>query len=70
MNKKYIIELTDSGDGSGDGILQLPPDFCLEEDWREGDDIHLSVGVGTILVKNLSREYRENLLKQAPPSLD
>jgi hypothetical protein len=61
--KKYITEILDSEDGSGDGILQFPPEMCQEEDWREGDQIHIRQENGSLILRNLSKEERENLSK-------
>lgn len=68
--RKYTAEIIDAEDGSGDGILQLPPEFCLEDDWREGDTIHMKVENGSLIMKNLTKEDRESLSKQASLPLD
>ena len=64
--KKYITEIIDAEDGSGDGILQLPPEFCAEDDWRDGDTIHIKVENGSLILKNLTKENRESLSNKAP----
>ena len=64
--KTYTAEILDAEDGSGDGILQLPPDFCIDDDWREGDNIHMKVENGALILKNLSKEERENLSNKTP----
>ena len=68
--KTYTAEILDAEDGSGDGILQLPDDFCKEDDWREGDRIEMEVVDGTIKMKNLDRNRREGIFEQIPLPLD
>ena len=68
--KTYTAEILDAEDGSGDGILQLPEDFCKEDDWREGDRIEMEVVDGTIKMKNLDRNRREGIFEQIPLPLD
>ena len=68
--KTYTAEILDADDGSGDGILQLPEDFCKEDDWREGDRIHMEVVGETLVMKNLDRNKREGIFEQIPLPLD
>ena len=68
--KTYTAEILDAEDGSGDAILQLPDDFCKEDDWREGDRIEMEVVDGTIKMKNLDRNRREGIFEQIPLPLD
>ena len=68
--KTYTAEILDSEDGSGDAILQLPDDFCKEDDWREGDRIEMEVIDGAIKMKNLDRNRREGIFEQIPLPLD
>jgi len=68
--KTYTAEILDAEDGSGDGILQLPEDFCKEDDWREGDRILMEVIDGAIKMKNLDRNRREGIFEQIPLPLD
>lgn len=68
--RTYKTEILDAEDGSGDGILQLPEDFCKEDDWREGDRIHMEVVNGAIIIKNLDRNRREGIFEQIPLPLD
>ena len=51
--KTYTAEILDAEDGSGDAVLQLPDDFCKEDDWREGDRIEMEVIDGAIKMKKL-----------------
>ena len=68
--KTYTAEILDAEDGSGDAILQLPDDFCKEDDWREGDRIEMEVVDGTIKMKYLDRNRREGIFEQIPLPLD
>jgi len=68
--KTYTAEILDAEDGSGDGVLQLPEDFCKEDDWREGDRIHMEVVDGAIIMKNIDRNKREGIFEQIPLPLD
>jgi len=68
--KTYTAEILDAEDGSGDAVLQLPDDFCKEDDWREGDRIEMEVVDGTIKMKNLDRNRREGIFEQIPLPLD
>lgn len=69
--KNYVAEIVDSEDGSDEVILQLPPDFCKEDGWLEGDTIEWSVeSNGNIVMKNLSKVQRESISNQAALPLD
>ena len=68
--KTYTAEILDAEDGSGDAVLQLPEDFCKEDDWREGDRIHMKVVNGGIIMTNLDRNRREGIFEQIPLPLD
>ena len=68
--KTYTAEILDAEDGSGDAVLQLPEDFCKEDDWREGDRIEMEVIDGAIKMKNLDRNRREGIFEQIPLPLD
>ena len=68
--KTYTAEILDAEDGSGDAVLQLPEDFCKEDDWLEGDRIEMEVVDGAIKMKNLDRNRREGIFEQIPLPLD
>ena len=68
--KTYTAEILDAEDGSGDAVLQLPDDFCKEDDWREGDRIEMEVVDGAIKMKNIDRNRREGIFEQIPLPLD
>lgn len=67
---KYTAEIVEAEDGTDDVILQLPPDFCKDDDWREGDTIKWGVENGQVIMTNLSKVERENLSNQTSPPLD
>lgn len=64
--KKFTAEIIEADDGTGDGILQFPDEFINEQDWREGDNIHMEVINGELIMRNLDWMKRENLSDQAP----
>ena len=70
MSTSFIAEIKDAEDGSGDGILEFPPEFCKEQDWCEGDIIDMVVEGESLILRNLSKEEREGISKQASKPLD
>lgn len=56
----FTVTVEDAADGSGDGIIQLPDTFIKQEDWREGDVLDWEVTDGRIILKNLSKQERED----------
>ncbi len=64
--KNFTTEIIEANDGTGDGILQFPEEFIKEQDWREGDRIHMSVIDGQLIIRNLDWMERENLSNKAP----
>jgi hypothetical protein len=68
--KPFTTEIIEAGDGTGDGILQFPDEFVKEQDWREGDQIHMEVINGELVIRNLDWMKRENIFNQASQSLD
>ena len=61
--KTYIAEILEAEDGSGDSILQLPEDFCKEENWLEGDTLEFEVEGQAIIIRNIDRNKRESIPK-------
>lgn len=57
--KTYISTLIEAEDGSGDGILQLAPEFCQENDWQPDDVLHMKVQEKTIIIENISKKNRK-----------
>lgn len=59
--KTFTTEIIEADDGTGDGILQFPEEFITEQDWREGDRIHMEVISGQLVIRNLDWIDRESL---------
>lgn len=62
--KRWIIEMQDSADGSGDGILQLPDELWNElttRGWQVGDVLEIDLGVepGSAVIRNRYVECRQ-----------
>ena len=53
MNKTYITTIEDAPDGSGDGILTLPPELCEEMGWTEGTILNFELENGAIVMKEI-----------------
>ena len=64
--KTYKAEILDTNDGTGDAILQLPPEFCADEDWQAGDTIVFSLKNGALSIRNKSKEHRESKNRHLP----
>jgi hypothetical protein len=43
MSKRYIIDLQEADDGTGDAILQFPDELLAETGWKEGTVLNLRV---------------------------
>ena len=50
-SKKYIVTTKDTGDGSGDLMIEFPPELITELGWREGDDVDYEIIDGVLIVK-------------------
>lgn len=62
--KRWIIEIQNSRDGSGDGILQLPDelwDELVAEGWQVGDvlEMDLAAKLGSAVIRNRYAECRQ-----------
>jgi hypothetical protein len=63
-SKRWIIDMQDAGDGSGDGILQLPDELWSElvaKGWKVGDilEIDRSAKPGSAVIRNRYAECRQ-----------
>lgn len=47
---KFTTTLIDTGDGTGDGLLELPDDLLALLGWREGDILSIEVPEPSVLV--------------------
>jgi hypothetical protein len=43
MSKRYIIDLQEANDGTGDAILQFPDELLAETGWKEGTVLNMRV---------------------------
>ena len=43
MNKRYIADVIEANDGTGDQILQFPQELVDEMGWKEGTVLNLEV---------------------------
>ena len=43
MNKRYIADVIEANDGTGDQILQFPQELVDEMGWKEGTVLNLKV---------------------------
>jgi hypothetical protein len=43
MSKRYIIDLQEANDGTGDAILQFPDELLAETGWKEGTVLSMRV---------------------------
>lgn len=59
--KTFTTEIIETNDGTGDGILEFPDEFIKEQDWREGDHIHMEVINGQLIMRNLDWMKRESI---------
>ena len=59
--KTFTADIIEADDGTGDSILQFPEEFITEQDWREGDTIHMDLINGQLIMRNLDWMKRENI---------
>jgi len=64
--KTYTAKILNAEDNSGDSILEFTPEFCKDQDWREGDAIVFSLKNGYISARNQSKEQRESKNRHLP----
>lgn len=62
--KRWLVEIQDSADGSGDGIVQLPDELWNEltaQGWQIGDvlEIDLCSEPGSAVIRNRYAECRD-----------
>lgn len=50
MDKKFFTWIEDAPDGSGDGILTIPPEIIEELGWYEGLEIQFDVEEGNVII--------------------
>jgi hypothetical protein len=62
--KRWIIEIQEPADGSGDGVLQLPDELWNEltaQGWQVGDVLEVDMGAqpGSAVIGNRYAECRQ-----------
>lgn len=48
--KSWFSTIEDANDGTGDGILTLPPELCELKGWKEGTVLNLEVKDGILYI--------------------
>lgn len=59
----WSTTIEDAGDGSGDGILTLPPELCELKGWKEGTILNLEVFAGILIITEVDAEKQQGLDK-------
>jgi antitoxin component of MazEF toxin-antitoxin module len=59
----WSTTIEDAGDGSGDGILTLPPELCEMKGWKEGTVLNLEVSDGILIITEVDDEKQQSLDK-------
>jgi hypothetical protein len=49
----WTTDIEDAGDGSGDGILTLPPELCELKGWKEGTVLKMTVENGVLILEEV-----------------
>jgi len=49
----WTTHIEDADDGSGDGILTLPPELCELKGWKEGTVLKMSVEDGVLILEEV-----------------
>ena len=62
-NSTWSTTIEDAGDGSGDGILTLPPELCELKGWKEGTLLNLEVSDGILIITEVDAEKQQGLDK-------
>ena len=60
MNKIYTGRVVDILE-NGDAILELPQDMLDELGWKEGDELDFIEVNNLVIIKNLTKEEKENV---------
>jgi len=51
-NFTWTTTIEDANDGTGDGILTLPPELCELKGWKEGTTLHIDVVDGQLIISD------------------
>ena len=52
-NTTWSTTIEDAGDGSGDGILTLPPELCELKGWKEGTVLKMTAKDGVLFLEEV-----------------
>ena len=52
-NQTWVSHIEDAEDGSGDGILTLPPELCELKGWKEGTVLKMTAKDGTLFLEEV-----------------
>jgi hypothetical protein len=52
-NQTWTADIEDAGDGSGDGILTLPPELCELKGWKEGTVLKMTAKDGVLFLEEV-----------------
>lgn len=53
-SKNWTVTLIDAGDGSGDCLIELPPELLADLHWKVGDTLDTEVMGNQIKVKKVN----------------
>jgi hypothetical protein len=56
VEKTWSCIIEDADDGSGDGILTLPPELCEMKGWKEGTVLNMKVENGVLYISEVPSE--------------
>jgi uncharacterized membrane protein (UPF0127 family) len=57
VSKTFVCKVSEVCE-NGDAIIELPDEFVNELDWRVGDEIDYSLEGKSVIIKNLTKEKR------------
>ncbi|MNY81045.1 hypothetical protein D3C86_2224020 [compost metagenome] len=49
-SRSWTVKCQDSGDGSGDAVVDLPPELIAEMGWKAGDELSIECEEGVIVL--------------------
>lgn len=56
VEKTWSCIIEDADDGSGDGILTLPPELCEMKGWKEGTVLNMKAENGVLYISEVPSE--------------
>lgn len=61
-NYSWPATIEDALDGSGDGILTLPPELCELKGWKEGTVLNIEAKDGTLIITEVDVDKKQQTL--------